>query len=476
MRLRLGLAVAACAGALNATSVPAQEPVRAAPAVAAQAPAARPSRVALVIGNSAYAGAPLPNPVNDARDMAQLLERSGFAVIKRENATLAEMNLALREFGDRLTRQSVGLFYYAGHGVQVRGRNYLIPVNADIAREDEVHYNALDLAAVLDKMDTARNPTNLVILDACRNNPFAGRFSVAAPGLAQIDAPPGSFIAFATAPGKVAIDGKGRNGLYTKFLLQNLARPGARIEDAFKEVRRGVRQESKGIQVPWESTSLEGDFYFREEAAAKPPPQRNARNSKGAPGVRAPAPGSAPRFAPGDSWTFATANELTRGTSTRTVRVVRVDGDGVAVDGGKAGSGVTLLDPIGNIVRRQRGDATEHYVPSLAFYQFPMAQGSNWTVRHRKEVDGVHVVDSETQLRVVGEEEVETPAGRFATMKVERIEKWKNLKTGATGTATTVYWYSARAKRYVRLEWSNRTADGRLLIRERTELVSYRVK
>lgn len=143
--------------------------------------------------------------------MAVLLKRAGFEVIQRDNASLKEMHLALREFGDRLSRETLGLFYFAGHGVQVRGRNYLLPVDADIGREDEVAFNALDLQSVLEKMDTARNHTNVIVLDACRNNPFATRFKLTNAGLAQIDAPPGTFVAFATAPGSVAADGAGRN-------------------------------------------------------------------------------------------------------------------------------------------------------------------------------------------------------------------------------------------------------------------------
>src|SRR5206468_1128515 len=129
------------------------------------------------------------------------LEASGFIVIRRDNATLREMHLALREFGDRLGRQSTGLFYFAGHGLQVRGRNYLLPVDADVAREDEVAFAALDLGAVMEKIDSAKNPVNIVILDACRNNPFGNKLQMTSRGLAQVDAPPGTFIAFATAPG-----------------------------------------------------------------------------------------------------------------------------------------------------------------------------------------------------------------------------------------------------------------------------------
>src|SRR5450755_2728499 len=163
---------------------------------------AKPARVALVIGNGAYQHAtPLANPLNDAADVAKELESAGFTVIRRDNASLREMHLALREFGDRLTKTSTGVFYFAGHGVQVRGHNYLLPVDADIAREDEVAFSAMDLGAVMEKLDSARNPVNIVILDACRDNPFGNRFQVSAKGFAQVEAPPGTLIAFSTAPG-----------------------------------------------------------------------------------------------------------------------------------------------------------------------------------------------------------------------------------------------------------------------------------
>src|SRR5687768_16571043 len=182
----------------------------------------KPARVALVIGNGGYADAPLPNALNDAADMAKELRAAGFSVVQRENASLKDMHLALREFGDKLGKSATGVFYFAGHGLQVRGRNYLVPVGADIAREDEVQFSALDLTAVMEKLDTARNPVNLVILDACRNNPFGKRFTLASQGLAQVEAPAGTLIAFSTAPGSVAADGTGRNGLYTRHLLEQM--------------------------------------------------------------------------------------------------------------------------------------------------------------------------------------------------------------------------------------------------------------
>jgi hypothetical protein len=235
---------------------------------AAQVPPAvtKPSgegRVALVIGNAAYKESPLRNPVNDARSMAASLQKLGFEVMKRENAGQREMNRAISEFDARLSAGAVGLFYYAGHGMQVKGRNYLLPVDAEISSEASVRNESIDVDQILDGMASAGNPLNVVILDACRNNPFERRFRGSAGGLAQIDAPKGALIAYATAPGKVAADGEGANGLYTAELLHALEEPGLRVEDVFKRVRAHVAAATNDYQVPWEASSLVGDFYFK---------------------------------------------------------------------------------------------------------------------------------------------------------------------------------------------------------------------
>jgi uncharacterized caspase-like protein len=220
-------------------------------------------RVALVIGNSAYKQAPLVNPGNDARAMAQVLRESGFTVKELRNLNQAGMRRAIREFGDEIAKGGVGLFFYAGHGMQIRGRNFLVPVGSDIEREDEVEDQAVDARLVLEKMASAKNPLNIVILDACRNNPFISSFRSTIVGLAAMDAPAGTLVAFSTAPGQVAADGTDDNGLYTKHLVSYMREPGLKVEDVFKRVRAAVRQESAGRQTPWENTSLEADFYFK---------------------------------------------------------------------------------------------------------------------------------------------------------------------------------------------------------------------
>lgn len=238
--------------------------------IAASATGAKPDgqrRVALVVGNGAYAESPLKNPVNDARAMAASLRELGFDVIAKENANLQQMDEAVREFGRRLERAHVGLFYYAGHGMQIKGRNFLIPVGANFEHEDEVAYRSLDAGQVLDKMDSAKTQVNLMILDACRTNPFHTVFRSKRQGLAEMEAPAGTLIAFATAPGAVALDGAGTNGVYTKHLLRQMNERGQPVEQAFKRVRIGVVEETRERQIPWESSSLRDDFQFRPAPA-----------------------------------------------------------------------------------------------------------------------------------------------------------------------------------------------------------------
>jgi formylglycine-generating enzyme required for sulfatase activity len=221
-------------------------------------------RVALVIGNAAYTNSPLRNPVNDARAIAQTLIGLEFDVIARQNVGEKEMRRAIFEFGDKLKGGGVGLFFFAGHGMQVAGRNFLIPIGAEINSEREVELEAVDVARVLARMDEAKNRLNIVILDACRDNPFVRSFRGSARGLAQIDAPTGTLIAYATAPGRLARDGDGGNGLYTGELLKAIREPGLKLEDVFKRVRQAVRLRTNGEQVPWEASSVEGDFVFRK--------------------------------------------------------------------------------------------------------------------------------------------------------------------------------------------------------------------
>ncbi len=251
-------------------------------------------RVALVIGNGAYETAPLKNPVNDAQDMAQALKEIGFDVIYHENLNQNDMKRAIRAFGEKIKGGGVALFYYAGHGTQVNGANYLIPIGAKIEKETEVEYECVDAGFVLAQMDNAGNRMNIVILDACRNNPFARSFRSASNGLAQMNAPSGTLIAYSTSPNSTASDGSGRNGIYTQELLKSMRTPGLAIEEVFKRVRISVRDLTKDKQTPWESSSLVGDFYFSgtnkgttAEAKATPGSQTTVSSTQSPPARKA---------------------------------------------------------------------------------------------------------------------------------------------------------------------------------------------
>lgn len=254
------------------------------------------ARIALVIGNANYASAPLKNPVNDATDMAAALRAVGFQVTLGTDWTKRQMEDAIRAFGAKLRAGGTGLFYFAGHGVQVRGRNYLVPVGFAIGSESEVEYEAVDAGRVLGQMEDAGNSVNIVILDACRNNPFGRGFRSAEQGLAQVTAPNGSFVAYATAPGSVAADGAGRNGTYTAALLEALRVPNLRVEDVFKRVRQTVARATAQQQIPWDSSSLVGDFYFARSAA--PPPTTVAPSAPVTFDLVAASPGGEPADRP----------------------------------------------------------------------------------------------------------------------------------------------------------------------------------
>jgi hypothetical protein len=223
---------------------------------------AQEKRAALVIGNAAYKTLPaLKNSVNDAIDMADKLSALGFDVIKITDATQESMESAVRQFGAKLAGSDVGLFYYSGHGVQSGGVNYLVPVDADVKTEMDLKYKTVQADFVLDYMSNSGSKLNIVILDACRDNPFSG-FRTATRGLAVISAPRGSLVVYSTSPGSVAEDGMGRNGTFTAALLKNIATQGLDMKQVFDNVGKEVQGATGGKQVPWVLSSYFGTFQF----------------------------------------------------------------------------------------------------------------------------------------------------------------------------------------------------------------------
>ena len=226
------------------------------------------TRTALIIGNGKYKSAPLKNPVNDAKDLANVLKKLGFEVNLKTNTDKRTMLKAISEFGKKLRDAQVGLFFYAGHGMQVNGINYLIPIGAYVTEKTDVEIEGVDARRILGRMETAGNDVNIIFLDACRNNPFHRSFRSANNGLAKMDAPKGTFIAYATSPGSLAADGAGRNSPFTENLLKNISEPNLLIENLLKKVRNGVLRETEDKQMPWQASSLTGNFYFNPQKEA----------------------------------------------------------------------------------------------------------------------------------------------------------------------------------------------------------------
>jgi hypothetical protein len=220
-------------------------------------------RTALVIGNAAYDYAPLANPVNDAVAITRALKAAGFEVILQTDAGRPAMDEAIRAFGDKLRqRGGVGLFYYAGHGIQKDGENYLLPVGGDIAEREALLDDAFAVSDAVDVMTSAHEGLNIVVLDACRNNPLTGSTR----GLTRIDSSARLFVSYSTSPGGVALDGEGSNSPYTKHLASAIETPALNLEQTFKRTLKGVFQETEGRQTPWISSSFFGDFTFVPQA------------------------------------------------------------------------------------------------------------------------------------------------------------------------------------------------------------------
>jgi len=421
------------------------------------------SRVALVIGNSAYKDGPLKNPVNDATDMAAQLRSLGFAVDLHTDASRTDMKAALRRFSQTLREGGVGLFYYAGHGVQSRGRNFLIPVDASIKSEAELEFESVDANLVLAYLDQARTRVGIVVLDACRNNPFARSFRSASSGLAQMEAGRGTFVAFSTAPGSVAADGDGRNGLYTRYLLESLKQPDSDIDKVFRRVTAEVTRTTGGEQVPWISTSLTGNFYFRPGAKAGAP-------DSVADSVAASRPASVgqPSLKVGDRWVMRVLDAVTgKRKSTYEERVSSVDGSVVQLT-------QTLLTPRSRdkkVKRRSEvmlttatwstrgGRWVEGDNMSMVF---PLQVGKTWQYSFRAKNQKSEVLRHARKAEVTGWEKVRVPAGEFTALKIVHTGNRFGPGDENRGAERITFWYVPDMKRWVRCQIVRRGEKGGL--------------
>ena len=455
-------------------------------------------RIALVIGNAAYRNDPLDNPVNDARLIGQALKGAGFAVSVRENLDRRGLVEALRDFGNRLGENTIAVLYYAGHGLQLRDRNYLIPVDAEIRGEDEIPLAGVDLGFMLGRMSTARSRINIVILDACRNNPFAGKGGPAAQGLVQMDAPVGTLLAYATAPGKLAADGSGNNSLYATHLSRHLLTPGLPVEHVFKRVREGVVRETRELQVPWESSSLQGEFAFVPGLAA---PREAAADTEAAgelafwnsiqasnradeyraylrqypsgrfaalaqtrmaaftPPAAAVAVAAAPTSAvpdnalprAGDTWRYRVQDQFRLGDLFLTAKVDSVSAEGVA-ESWTTTSDAKLRT---TLVQLQPGF---NPLPgwTLTPPEFsPYLQAAGGLQRGRALPDQPLRIDQvlvPLHARIEGEEEVVVAAGRFRAVKLVLRGQVASRGAARSGTVSTehVVWYAPAVKRMVK--------------------------
>ena len=472
-------------------------------------------RIAIVIGNAAYPSAPLVNPANDAKSMREVLERMGFRVIEARDASKAQMQAAIAQAGNALTgRNGVGMLYYAGHGMQLDWRNYMVPIDARIGSAAEVASQTLDVQAVIDAFKLAGNRMNIVVLDACRDNPFAATAS--GKGLAPMDAPPGTLLAYATAPGNVAEDGTAQsgNGLYTQHLARELVQPGAKIEDVFKRVRFQVRKHSQGRQVPWESTSLEDDFYFdptvrtvkladaeraREalEALARENAQWNrikastqpddffaflqsfpngllseqaqfrldqlqkarVQAQPGANGVVPLASGSN-RYALGDEFVYDNIDGYTKAVTRNQRRVTFADDDRVEFNDGRM-----ILDQMGGVVLNRTGRKEPALMPEPA----ELAVGKRWRSAFTNTQASGTTQTNYYDYKVVAFEEVTVPAGRFKAFKIEGLgeSRWPSGFVILSGT----HWIDPTTMITVRADTLHRR-DGKIVLYDSFQLVS----
>jgi hypothetical protein len=478
-------------------------------------------KVALVVGNGKYKDAPeLKNAPNDAKAIAEVLKASGFAVTMLLETNKDALIGAIRSYVNAMEKQkAVGLFYFAGHGVQLDWRNYMLPVDAVIDKVDDVAKESVDIARLMEGLTKAANPMNVIILDACREDPF-GKARKPVKGLSQMDAPTNTILAYATSPGNVASDGDGANGLYTENLLREMKVPEAKIEDVFKRVRLGVRRKSNGAQIPWESTSLEEDFWFQppKELKAASDAERDrlmkedeaawekAQQSKDAKAIeeylrRFPS-GNYSELAQvyldralakegekkvqiasaegnpyskgtvairtdhkvGDSYTFRVVDAYSRVEQRRFTRTVKaITEDEVQFDDN------LIQDLLGNNVRMPDG----RRVKGAQNYPQELTVGKRWQTRFTTTFPNGSSVATEFNFVIAARENVTVPAGTFHAFRINAVGHSRNPK----GEAVLIENHRYLAPDQCRLPLvvhELRRVRGQVMFAERGELVSFK--
>jgi len=482
----------------------------------------RATKQALVIGNSSYKRAPLKNPGNDAKGIAEALKAIGFDVALGMDLGQEAMSDLIQAHVERLAKEkAVGLFYFAGHGTQLAWRNYIVPLDAEIASVEAIKERCIDINTLIAGIRKAGNPMNVIILDACRDNPFGSQVQLEQKGLSQLDAPPGTFLAYATAPGNTAIDGEGANGLYTEHLLREIRVPEAKIEDVFKRVRLGVRRGSNGMQIPWESTSLEEDFWFvppkdlkklaeaeieREftieldlwekiKTATKPEPLEDylrrypsgrftelaqlqldrvlaKLGEKKIEVVSVPAnpysKGTAranTSFAVGDQYTHRLFDLFTKLESrTRRLTVTAITDEQVIFN-----QGAVVTDLLGNLVRSKQ--QREMSTTTRQYFVAEYSVGKKWTTRYVGTGFTGSRLTFEFDFKVVTKEQKTVPAGTFDAFKVEGLG-YASDNSGSL--LQIVYWIApAQVNTPIAIERLYRNRSRQAYVSNGEELVSY---
>jgi Caspase domain len=478
-------------------------------------------KVALVVGNGKYKDAPeLKNAPNDAKAIADTLKGAGFAVTMLLETGREALIQAIRDYVNGMEKQkAVGLFYFAGHGVQLEWRNYMLPIDAVIDKIEDVAKQSVDVARLMEGLTKAANPMNVIILDACRENPFGESKKVAQKGLSQMDAPVQTLLAYATSPGNVASDGDGANGLYTENLLREMKVPEAKIEDVFKRVRLAVRRTSKGAQIPWESTSLEDDFWFhppkelkklsedekekayREEAslwaraekAGEPGPVEDylrrypngnfselaqlrleqllskqgekkliVASQEGNPYTKGSATANT-NYKVADTYAYRVLDLYSKAErSTFNQTVTQITESEVIYDNG------VVTDLLGNVRRTRDG----RYFSASQFLPLEFAVGKRWRTRYTAGRAPGEGFATEMEVHVAAKERVVVPAGTFDAFRLEGSGHGRTPK-GALEIQFTAWFAPDRCRRPVAREELRKTMFATVAA-ERQELLSFK--
>jgi hypothetical protein len=461
-------------------------------------------KVALVLGNSKYKQLPLKNPANDARAIGEALKTMGFAVTLRLDAGRAEMAAVTQAYVQQLAkRKVVGVFYYAGHGIQLAWRNYMLPADAEIDTIADIQKQAVEVNSLLEGIKRAENALNVIILDACRDNPFGSFKGMDQKGLSQMDAPQSTLLAYATSPGNVASDGAGEHGLYTEHLLREMKVPEAKVEDIFKRVRLAVRRKTNGAQIPWESTSLEEDFYFLPPAELKKLSEQEKESQfneefafwekvketnepgpleeylrrypsgefselaqmqldtilsrQGEKRIEVASQVGNPfsqgfvradlNFKVGDFYSYR-VSDLVTGAQRRIVKghVTAVTDTEVIIDDGES-----VLDLMGNQKKSIDGVRyTDNQNMPVEFYV-----GKKWTTRYRffnPKVAAKRRLMAEFEYKIIGREKIIVPAGTFDCFKVQGSGEAGPVTSAKTEVRQTVWYAPDRLRRFVAQE------------------------